>query len=74
MSLYLPTRGPISFTPVSSEVREKMVEAMATRYNPSTKCLDLSKFYACQCMYNFILHLELFIVLKELCKMCLYLS
>ncbi|KAE9534785.1 hypothetical protein AGLY_008077 [Aphis glycines] len=45
--LYLPPRGPISFTPVSNEVREKMIEAMATRYNPSTKSLDLSRFYAC---------------------------
>ncbi|KAE9523233.1 hypothetical protein AGLY_016369 [Aphis glycines] len=45
--LYLPPRGPISFTPVSNEVREKMIEAMATRYNPSTKSLDLSQFYAC---------------------------
>ncbi|XP_060839178.1 nuclear RNA export factor 1-like [Rhopalosiphum padi] len=45
--LYSPPRGPISFTPVSSEVREKMIEAMATRYNPSTKSLDLSRFYAC---------------------------
>uniref|UniRef100_A0A2S2NTW4 Nuclear RNA export factor 1 n=2 Tax=Schizaphis graminum TaxID=13262 RepID=A0A2S2NTW4_SCHGA len=24
-----------------------MIEAMATRYNPSTKSLDLSRFYAC---------------------------
>ncbi|XP_050058015.1 nuclear RNA export factor 1-like [Aphis gossypii] len=44
---YLPPRGPISFTPVSNEVREKMIEAMATRYNPSTKSLDLSRFYTC---------------------------
>ncbi|XP_015373159.1 PREDICTED: nuclear RNA export factor 1-like [Diuraphis noxia] len=49
---YLPPRGPISFTPVSSEVREKMIEAMATRYNPSTKSLDLSQFYACPLFTN----------------------
>jgi len=47
VSLYLPPRGPILFTPVSSEVREKMIEAIETRYNPSNKSLDLSKFYAC---------------------------
>ncbi|XP_060865132.1 nuclear RNA export factor 1-like [Metopolophium dirhodum] len=50
--IYLPPRGPISFTPVSSEVREKMIEAMATRYNPSTKSLDLSQFYACSLFTN----------------------
>ncbi|XP_025206227.1 nuclear RNA export factor 1-like [Melanaphis sacchari] len=50
--LYLPPRGPISFTPVSSEVREKMIEALATRYNSSTKSLDLSKFYACPLFTN----------------------
>lgn len=47
VSLYLPPYGPTSFTPVSSEVKEKIVEAMATRYNPSNKTLDLSKLYAC---------------------------
>lgn len=45
----MPPRGPITFTPVSNEIREKMIAAMATRYNPSTKSLDLSRFYACPC-------------------------
>ncbi|KAL4152884.1 hypothetical protein QTP88_000717 [Uroleucon formosanum] len=52
VKIYLPPRGPISFTPVSSEVREKMIEAMATRYNPSTKSLDMSQFYACSLFTN----------------------
>lgn len=43
----MPPRGIISFTPVSNEVKEKMIEAMATRYTPSTKSLDLSQFYTC---------------------------
>ncbi|XP_029344670.1 nuclear RNA export factor 1-like [Acyrthosiphon pisum] len=52
VSSYLPPHGPILFTPVSSEVKEKMVEAMATRYNPSNKTLDLSKLYACPLFTN----------------------
>jgi len=48
---YLPPRGAISSTPaVSDEVREKMIEAMVTRYNPRTKSLDLSRYYACPCI------------------------
>ncbi|VVC38388.1 Nuclear transport factor 2,TAP C-terminal (TAP-C) domain,Nuclear transport factor 2, eukaryote,UBA- [Cinara cedri] len=47
VGLYVPSRTITIFTPVSNEIREKMIEAMATRYNSSTKSLDLSKFYAC---------------------------
>ncbi|XP_025202678.1 nuclear RNA export factor 1-like [Melanaphis sacchari] len=50
--LYSPPRGAISFTPVSSKIRGKMIEAMATRYNGSTKSLDLSRFYACPLFTN----------------------
>ncbi|XP_060870754.1 nuclear RNA export factor 1 [Metopolophium dirhodum] len=52
VSSYLPPHGPTSLTPVSSEVKEKMVKAMATRYNPSDKSLDLSKLYACPLFTN----------------------
>ncbi|VVC28362.1 Hypothetical protein CINCED_3A015947 [Cinara cedri] len=47
VGIYTPPRSTTIFTPVSNEIREKMVEVMATRYNPSTKSLDLSQFYAC---------------------------
>jgi len=59
---YLPPRGAIiSSTPaVFDEVKKKLmielIEAMATRYKPSTKSLDLSRFYACPCRYNIILY------------------
>ncbi|XP_060841874.1 nuclear RNA export factor 1-like [Rhopalosiphum padi] len=58
---YLPKRRLISFTPVSSEVREKMIEAVATRYNPSTKSLDLSKFHA----YSLFTNNQLFVPLNQ---------
>ncbi|KAE9530577.1 hypothetical protein AGLY_011039, partial [Aphis glycines] len=45
---YLPPRGAMPSTlVVFDEVREKMIETMATRYNPGTKSLDLSRYYAC---------------------------
>ncbi|CAI6365160.1 unnamed protein product [Macrosiphum euphorbiae] len=49
---FIPKRNLISFTPISSEVREKMMEAVVTRYNPSTKILDLSQFHACSLFTN----------------------
>lgn len=57
MTVYSPARGAISFTPVSNDIKEKMVEAMASRYNSDTKSLDLSKFYACPCTYSYTLYL-----------------
>ncbi|XP_050053519.1 nuclear RNA export factor 1-like isoform X2 [Aphis gossypii] len=45
---YLPPRGAMPSTlEVFDEVREIIIETMATRYNPGTKSLDLSRYYAC---------------------------
>ncbi|CAI6357453.1 unnamed protein product [Macrosiphum euphorbiae] len=52
VELYLPQHYLISYTPVSSELREKMIEAIATRYNHSNKSLDLSQFHACSLFTN----------------------
>ncbi|XP_015373153.1 PREDICTED: nuclear RNA export factor 1-like isoform X2 [Diuraphis noxia] len=49
---YIPKRSLLSFTPVSSEVKEKIMEAMVIRYNSSTRSLDLSQFYASSLFTN----------------------
>ncbi|XP_050527451.1 nuclear RNA export factor 1-like isoform X2 [Daktulosphaira vitifoliae] len=48
VSIHLPSRFVNSLTPVPYEIKQKMIEAMSTRYNPNTKSLDLSRFHACQ--------------------------
>lgn len=35
---------------VSTEVKAKIAKEITNRYNPHTKCLDLSHFHSCQCM------------------------
>ncbi|XP_025191697.1 nuclear RNA export factor 1-like [Melanaphis sacchari] len=52
VSLYLPPRSLTSLSTVSSELKEKIIEAIATRYNSSTKSLDLSHFHACPLFTN----------------------
>ncbi|KAE9534786.1 hypothetical protein AGLY_008078 [Aphis glycines] len=58
---YSPKRRISSLIPVSSEVKEKIIEAVATRYNPRTKSLDLSKFHA----YSIFTDNELFVPLNR---------
>ncbi|XP_050530876.1 nuclear RNA export factor 1-like isoform X2 [Daktulosphaira vitifoliae] len=46
VNTYAPTRQTIFHALVSNKMKEKMCETIRSRYNPSTKSLDLCRFHA----------------------------